>query len=513
MLKGRALGLSTSTAFIWLVVIAAMASSLAIFWLLATISGNSELAAVGTLVTLCLGTSVGSYCCWEPNAFTQIFPFLRRYQPSLVFPGIFVFCVFVWNALTLENVRGRLIYSFAAGAVLSLLVFSYFYMWTAAVAWFGLIVLLWLLFRREHFRRLALTTVVVATFAVAALIPYLMMLARRNNSMDQSHIRILTRAPDLLNQPELIGFVVLAIIGYAASRNLIDVRRPIILFTSSFALVPFVLFNQQILSGESLQPIHYKAFIANYLSLISLVLIVWNLWRARYLGRAIPKWAFALIAIAVLSWGMAEVSRFTKRELPKALLFDDIRAVADRLDALAKQDGSVQAARAGKAPFPVVFTSGLGLTLEASMSIPTESPVAVLWSLHSHSVSMSLAESKERFYRHLYYSGIDPTEVQYGLKKEEFWLQAPLFGPARVISELSLHSQPITEAEIAEERDRYEEFYKNFGRQQAMNPMLTFVVVTNSDVQTNLGNLDKWYERDQGQRVRSFTIYRVKLRP
>jgi hypothetical protein len=512
-LPAKVLGLSTSTVFIWLIVLGAITSSLAIFWLLTTLSGNSKLSAVGMLFTLCLGTLVGSDCCWQANTFTDMLPFLRRYQPSVVFPLFFVFCVLVWRALTRESGRARLIYSMAAGALFAVLVFSYFYIWTAAAVWFGIVILLWLLFRRSQYRSSAVAIIVVGAFAVAALIPFFFMISRRSSTMDQAQLLVLTHAPDLLNQPEIIGFIVLAVVGYAAWRKLVDIHDPRVLFAISFALVPFVLFNQQILSGRSLQPIHYKVFIANYAVLISIVLVVSILWRTRYVARPIPSQVLVLIAIAVLGWGMVEVTRLARREAPKAWLRDDIRAVAERLSTMAREDGSVQPALAGEAPFPIVFTSTLNMTLEASLAIPSDCPLAVLWSFHAHLVSMSLAESKERFYRHLYYSGINPQEAEARMNKGQFWVQAPLFGVERVIGGLSPDLNPVSATEIVEERRRYEAFYENFGLAHAVDPTLHYVVVPQGDPQPNLDNLDKWYERDQGQKVGVFTVYRVNLRP
>ena len=122
-LPARALGLSASTAFIFLLVAAAVGSSLAIFWLLAALTGDSKWAAAGALLTLCFGAFVGSECCWRANAFTEMVPFLRRYPSAVTVPLFFVFCVLVWRALTRESSRARLIYSLAAGILLVVMVF------------------------------------------------------------------------------------------------------------------------------------------------------------------------------------------------------------------------------------------------------------------------------------------------------------------------------------------------------------------------------------------------------
>ena len=163
-LPARLFGLSASTAFIFLLGVTAASSALAIFWLIATLTGDSKSAAAGALLTLCFGAFVGSECCWRANAFTEMVPFLRRYPPAAIFPLFFVFCVFVWRAFTRESSKARLIYSIAAGTLLAVMVFSYFYIWTAALAWFACLTLLWTVFRCDEFRRIA-----VASFAVGAI--------------------------------------------------------------------------------------------------------------------------------------------------------------------------------------------------------------------------------------------------------------------------------------------------------------------------------------------------------
>src|SRR3989442_3739572 len=160
-LPARALNLSTSTTFIWLIVIGAITSSLAIFWLLGTLTGDSRFAAVSVLFTLSFGALAAAQGLTRfllaGQRVHDMFSFLRRYQPSLVFPLFFVFCVLIWRALTRENAKARFLYSLAAGVLFSVLVFSYFFVWTAAAAWLAGVSLFWLLFRRHEFRRIAVT--------------------------------------------------------------------------------------------------------------------------------------------------------------------------------------------------------------------------------------------------------------------------------------------------------------------------------------------------------------------
>ncbi|MCM3870762.1 MAG: hypothetical protein ND895_08720 [Pyrinomonadaceae bacterium] len=512
-LPARALGISTSTVFIWLIVIGAFTSSLAIFWLLATLSGDSKLAAAGALFTLCFGALAAAQGFarfqFAGQRVHDMFSFLRRYQPSLVFPLFFVFCLLIWRALTRENAKARLLYSLAAGGLFSILVFSYFFIWTAALAWFAGLSLLWVLFKRDDFRRIAVTGPIVGAFAIAAVIPFFVMLSHRNKSMDQTQLLVLTRAPDLLYSPEIIGFIVLGVIGYACWRKLVEFRTPLVLFAASFAVMPFVLFNQQVISGRSLQPIHYKVFIANYVALISVTLVFFILWRALSASPAIPSRVLIFAALATLGWGVVEVSDITQRDSLKARLRDEVLPVAYRLTAMAREDGSLAAALAGSGPFPVVYAS----TLDVSGSIPSDSPLAVLWALHTPASGVSLAESKERFYLYMYYSGLSQKELATAMAQGQFIVLAPLFGVERVIEGLAPDQKPIAVHEMREELRRYTDFSANFTREQASHPTLSLVVVPSGDARPNFGNLDKWYERDAGEEVGIFTIYRVKLRP
>lgn len=511
-LPARALGLSSSTVFIWLIVLGAITSSLAIFWLLATLTEDRKLAAVGVLFTLCFGALAAAQgvarLMLAGQRVHDMFSFLRRYQPSFVFPLFFVFWVLVWRALTSKSARSRVIFSLMAGALFSVLVFSYFFIWTAAAAWLGGLFLFWVLFRRNEITRVLITGGIVAVFAAASVVPFFVMLSHRNRSMDQTQLLLYTHAPDFFYPPEIIGFVVMAIIAFAWRRKLIEMRNPVVLFTAACALMPFIVFNQQILTGRSLQPIHYKVFIANYVALLSIVLLFAVLWRARDAARPIPARALILTAIAALGWGIVEVSDIASRDAAQARLRDEVMPVARRLDTMTREDGSLAAALAGTAPFPLVYVS----TLDVSKSIPSDSAVAVLWALHTPASGVSLAESKERFYQYMYYSGLSPTEVATGMAQQRFIVMAPLFGVERVIEGLVPDPKPISIDEMREELRRYTDYSDHFSIQHATHPQLSFVVVPIGEAQPNFGNLDKWYERDAGEMVGIFTIYRVKLR-
>jgi hypothetical protein len=511
-IPSRFLGLSTSTVFIWLIAIAAITSSLAIFWMLATLTGDSKLAATGVLFTLCLGALAAAQGALRLMLAGQrvhdMFSFLRRYQPSMVFPLYFVFCVLIWRALTRSDARDRALYSIAAGLLFSVLVFSYFFIWTAAGAWLACLAFVWLLFRRDEVNRVALTCGIVSVFAIATVIPFFMMLSHRNQSMDQTQLLLFTHAPDFSYPPEIIGFAVLAALGYAIWKKRLDVRNPLVLLTASLALMPFAVFNQQVISGRSLQPIHYKVFIANYVVLISVVLASVLLYRARDATRAIPSRVLLLAVLLTFGWGIVEVSDVVKRDAAKATLRDDLLPVARRLTSMAKEDGRLAVAFAGTAPYPVVYAS----SLDVAGSIPSDSPLPVLWALHTPASGVSLSQSKERFYLYLYYSGADVKELADAMVRGEFIALAPLFGVERVIEGLSPDRKPITPDEMREEVRRYSTFCETFSRERATKPTLVYVVVPTDAPPPTYANLDRWYQRDTGEKVGIFTIYRLKLR-
>src|SRR5207237_1142613 len=137
-------------------------------------------------------------------------------------------------------------------AVFAIMVFSYFFFWTAAASWLASLFLLWIIFRREDLGRVLVTGGIIGTFAIASIIPFAILLSHRNRSMDEIHFLRLTHAPDLFYSPEIIGFIVLGIIGLAWRRKIIQIRSPLVLFASSCALMLVVVFNQQIVTGRSL---------------------------------------------------------------------------------------------------------------------------------------------------------------------------------------------------------------------------------------------------------------------
>ncbi|HEY3041197.1 MAG TPA: hypothetical protein VGJ66_20830 [Pyrinomonadaceae bacterium] len=471
-IPARMLSISASTAFILLVPLITVGSALILFLLLFEITGKPLLGAFGVLVVLCFGAFAYS-APWIFFSPRLAFPFLRRYMPGFSFPFFLAMAVFVWRSLEKDS----LIWPFLAGLSLLVLIFSYFFLWTAAAVWLAVLMILWLI-ARPHERVTTLKVFgVIGLMALAGLIPYVFLLRARSPIIDQAVSLELTHFPDLIRGPEIYGAVIL--LGLIRQ----DWRQPRTLFTLSFALAPFVLFNQQVITGHSLQPFHYEQFIANYWILIGLCLSFGDRWN---ISKRIISYLW-IVAIGLgLSYGaLVSVSRFkTNAEVDKG------RAAALRLHG----NG-------------VVFAPNLHVI----NSIPTSSSNPVLWARHSFTFSnVNLKEQKHRYYQYLYYSSVTADELRLSLTEEHGNARVEIFGADRANPVLTGNSQPITQQDVETALDEYRLFCSGFSLTEAAEPLLSYAVVSATE---NLTNLDKWYERDSGERVGDYTLFHLKLRP
>jgi hypothetical protein len=512
-LPARVLGISASTAFIALIAIAAFAATLAIFWLLATTTGDSRLAATGAMVVLCLGTLVASQgearvLLGLTIIFDDYFPFLRRYQPSVAFPLLFIMFGSVWHALRSDSRRAIAVWSVTAGTIVAVLVFSYFYLWTAAAAWLGCLGIVWLAARPREWRRVAAVFGIIGAFTVAALVPYFLLLSHRAVETDASVLMIYSHAPDLLRVPELLSVAVLVTLALQAWRGKVDWKEGQVLFAGSLALMSLVVFNQQVITGRSLQPVHYEIFLANYVALLSLVLTVAILISETGTRREIPHRILTLLTIAVFGWGIVEATGATKRNVNQARLREDAMPVINWLAQESKRAGIRGPDSDPGNPRAVVFASPLAV----ADTLPTGAPQAQLFvGRLAYYGGSDATEMRERFYQYLYYSGTGEKELAQAISEGRFAIMASLFGIDRIIPGLAANQQPITLEEARTELRRYAEYINSFSADRARHPTLSYVVVP-TEASPDLSNLDRWYQRGPGEQAGLFTIYRVKLR-
>jgi len=505
----RLLGISSSTAFIALGFLVPFFSYLAIFWLLANLSQDNKLAAAGSVMVLCFGALAAGAGIIHifSSGFQYVFlPFLRRYEPAFPFPLFFVFCTCVCKSLSTDR-RAALGWAVAAGLTLDVLVFSYFFLWTSAVAWSVCLAILWLVAYPEQWRRYAglVGTIVLVTFA--ALVPYIILLSRRSSTMDSGQKLTVSHTPDLLRTPELVGLAVLVVILVAALRGRINWRAPETLFAASFALMPFLVFNQQVITGYSLQPFHYESFIANYVALVGAAVVAVILWRGPDGGKPVPYRMVGRLVFIAIWWAAIEVLAPTKVMIADSEFIDRAAAVCQRLRQLSNAEG-VGARTSGTNPRPLVLASDN----KVSLVLPTFAPLAVLWASNFDFLNIEPGESRTRFYEYLYYTGVDSTHLMKELGQPMNDLAIAAFGHERVIPDLSISPRPITSEEIAREVGNYQAFVASFTRERANEHLLAYVVVP-VDGSLDFSNLDRWYQRDQGEQVGAYRLYRLQLRP
>lgn len=512
-LPARALGVSAPTAFIILAAAVAFLSTLALFWLILLVTRDERLAATGALVVVCLGTYAVLYAPLRSLAgldttYTyEYFPFLRRYVPALPFPFFFLFCALVWRAVSSTERRASRVAGVLAGATFALLVFSYFYLWTAAAAWFTCFALLSLAASREGWRKTLAPLAPVALLALAALAPYALLLSRRAPTMDTVQLLAATHAPDFSRSSIKLGLIVCAVLGLAAWRGRIEWRDRAALFTASLALTPLVVFNQQVLTGRSLQPLHYELYIAKYLSLLALVLAVALIRRGRAgVWRPFRAPALACVALAALGWAMFETAVEAKRHAWASLDRDQALPVARRLAELARAEPLAGDSRA------VVLYANLD---HADFS-PVVAPQPVLWSPHVPAFSgVTLEENRERLYQYLYYVEEDLSAAEAGqldaLDYRKKFLVRSLMEWGHNDPAWTVNWKPLTAEDTRAALAGYRDYAATFSRDRASRPLLSHLVVV-TDAPPGLSNLDRWYERDAGERLGPFTIYRLRLR-
>jgi len=503
----RLLGISSSTTFIVLGLLAPFLSCLAIFWLLANLTQDYRLAAAGSVVVLCFGGIVagqGAIHLLHSRFTYNYLPFLRRYEPAAMFPLFFVFCGFVWKSLTAE--RRPFMYAVAAGVALDILIFSYLYLWTTAAAWLTSLAVLWFIARPESLRKDAKCFVTILSFALAALVPYLILLSHRSATMDVGQKLTLSHAPDLLRIPELLGLAVTALIFFGAVRGKLKWRAGQSIFAASFALAPLVVFNQQVITGRSLQPYHYEWFIANYVALLGGILgvVVISL-RTENAKQRIRNRALTWLAIIAIWWAAVEVLVPTKIITRESQFIDRAAGVCRRLRQLS--NGDMVASTSRQNPRPLV----LAIDYEVAVILPTFAPQAVLWAPNFDFLNLGPGESRERFYKYLYYTGIDGDKYTKALAQPMSTFRAAAFGHERVLPDMAVQTKPITNEEIAAQAAEYQSYYLAFTHEKAAQHLLSYVIVP-ANVGTDLSNLDRWYQRDAGENVGDYILYRVRFR-
>lgn len=502
----RIFGVSSSTAMIFVSAFSAFFSALAIFWLIKKITGDEKLAAVGALMVLCLGTlAAGEGAIYEitkRGISYPHFPFLRRYVPAIPFPFFFAMCGAMWCALKSDVERRRYLFAFLATLCFAVQVYSYFFLWTVAFAWLIGLFVLWILFRPENWKRDFELLLFTISTSLLFLVPYAFLLSNKAHETDEVLLLAQTHKPDLFRTPELICYVVLIALLIAALNGIIKLKDKKTIFVISFAIVPFMALNQQIITGRSLQPIHYQVFIGNYVAVLSVVLMLATIKQGKEkLTPILSNYVLVLLAIIALAWGAIE-ARYTTRVLDSYNIErDEAVPVEKRLAQLASNNLK-----------EAITQTTLNLNFIQADDQPTVAPQPVLWSRHQHTfLTIDWNENKERFYQWLYYAGLNEIWLRQTLSGGDSVTVIALFGWGKASDRLTVNPKPLKQFEVDKEVQSYANYINTFNRERAAKFKLAYVI-TQEDFPTDLTNIDRWYERDAGEKFGKFTLYRVKLR-
>jgi hypothetical protein len=509
----RIFGASASTALIVLLGATGLFASLSVFWLLNSVVGDSRLAAAGTLFVLCLGGLAGGHALLglliKSDLSIPGLPFLRRYQPAAGFPLFFVFNTLVWQALTNQSKRATRVAALFAGLTLAVLVFSYLYLWTTAAAWLACIGLLWFYFRpADRLKTLSVLTTIGAITALA-LAPYTYLVSHRAATLDEQQTLAATHQPDLLRIPEILGGLILVFLVIGIRRRKIQGAGARTIFAASLALLPFIVFNQQILTGKTMQAYHFAAFVVNYCILVTLLITATLFWKP------VPARLLVWVAVLSFSWGFVEVGLPSRLNfVPAAVVDDRIVPVLVRLKELSKQDGTLAGLRTEGKASTIVFSPQLVVTV----LLPTWTSQPTLLDIGGLDFGSVLREERKQFfYMHLYYSRANTESLRKALNGTpddpamNYYARTVIFGHERVVPALSAHFEPIRPEEIEREIQVYQTYVDSFSREQVLKRPVTYAVIP-ADSNFDFTNLDRWYERDAGERVGSYVLYRLKVR-
>lgn len=507
----RTFGVSTPWAMTLSGALAAFLTSLAVFWIIRRFIGDDWFAMVGSIATLAGGALfAGEGAVGEVffDGFSYpYFPGFRRYVPAMAIAAFFVFLAAMWH--TIERIderptdsRRTLIGTTVAILTLVFTVYSYFYIWTTAVSFIVALILIWLAFRPDEFRSdLRRWMIVVAASALAS-IPYVYMLSKRADTMDDVTLLVKTRALDLTRPPELIGFLIIGVLLLGCAIRFFSIRDKAVLFIAALAVVPAAVFNQQLITGHALQPIHYQVFIGNYVAGLALILTFGLIWRQANVERPrIAKAAAIALAIVAVGWGIVECFYTTRVLDDSNVIRDEAYPVALRLKQLGASDSDV------------LNSNILAIGTIESGDLPSIAPQPVLWARHQHVfVGLTHQQNRERFFQILHYQNIEPKTLADSMKRGgDFVSMIALFGWGRHTDRLNSDHTPLTHGEIDDAAAEYERYRASFDARRQDMPRLKYLLLRDDD-NVDLDQLDKWYERSEPEIHGRYLLYHLTIK-
>ena len=205
--------------------------------------------------------------------------------------------------------------------------------------------------------------------------------------------------------------------------------------------------------------------------------------------------------------GSAEAVLLSRHQLKGNLISDAARPALLRLAEVGrnKPEGQLDTRSVVYAPNFIVANA-----------LPSTAAQPVLWAQYLFVFpDVTPEEDKERLAAFLYYKGVTFNDIDRdhfdSLDGERGYYLSSLIRRGRFNPRLSVDWKPIAPEEVQGALDYYANFVASFDRARAAHPQISFLLVAFDD-QVNLSNFDRWYERDQGERVGKYRFFRVRLK-
>jgi hypothetical protein len=327
------------------------------------------------------------------------------------------------------------------------------------------------------------------------------MLGGRSANVDSVQLLTLTHAPDLSSPSMIIGILIALAVILAVRKGVTGLSEPKTIITLSFALTPVILFNQQVVTGRSLQPAHYELFIANYIVILAAVVLV-SIWKGAVVAdgtRQFSRKAIVYAALIAFGWGLVETTAAAGRGAPSGVIRDESMPALEYIQ---------QRSQTGDSR-PLVVHATNFVTSELIPTVTTQRP---LWNPHINSAGgVDAMLNKHLFYSYLYYSGFTSSDLSKALSEHSFEVTAALFGSDRALPELAKGAKSVSDEEVRNEVRGYADFAKSFDHEMASDPELSWLIVPVKSEQ-DLSNIDRWYDRKDEQEFGMFKVYRLKLK-
>src|SRR5207249_7966273 len=172
---------------------------------------------------------------------------------------------------------------------------------------------------------------------------------------------------------------------------------------------PYVVFNQQILTGKTMQVYHFEAFVVNYSTLVAVVTTVGLFWK--FGPSRVLIWVAALsFLVGIVEVGLPSRLAF----VPAAIAKDQTIPVLMRLKELSEQDGTLTDLHSKGEASSIVFSPDVGLIA----LLPTWTSQGTLLDNGGLDFGhVSQDERKKFFYMHLYYSKVEAETLRYAVNK------------------------------------------------------------------------------------------------